>query len=154
MEIKTLHIELEAWATKNGWKGVTELITKHHLGDLLESLDGVTDGTEYGRRTHNNAQIIKRAFRGTTPKYIRHAAMLAPAVRAAMDAELDERKGEQFRVASSSKEHSEVICAVLTGAPLAVIQKEAMESIMSTALLAGLVVQIAHANQLVCKGQI
>jgi hypothetical protein len=149
MEIKTLHIELEAWADKKGWKCVTELITRHHLGDLLEVIDGVNDVSEYARRVHNNGQIIKRAFRGATPKYKRLAALLAPAVRAAIDTELAEQKDEQHRVAASSKEYSEVICAVLTGAPLAVIQKEAIEAINSIAVFVpGLVVQLAHADQL------
>lgn len=149
MEINTLHIELEAWAVKKGWKGVTELITRHHLGDLLETLDGVTDVSEFERRVHNNGQIIKRAFRGTTPKYKRHAALLASAVRAAINAELAVQKDEQHRVAAASKEHSEVICAVLTGAPLAVVQKEAIEAINSIAVFVpGLVVQFVHAGQL------
>ncbi len=45
-EIKTLAIELEEWALKDGkkggWKKIVPLITAHHYGDLLESLDGIT----------------------------------------------------------------------------------------------------------------
>lgn len=147
MEINTLHIELEAWAVKKGWKGVTELITRHHLGDLLETLDGITDASEFERRVHNNGQIIKRAFRGTTPKYKRHAALLASAVRAAIDAELAEQKAEQYEVAVLIRENSDVAGAVLTGAPVAVIQKEVMELINQAAMMAGLVVRVFPASQ-------
>lgn len=148
MEIKTLHIELEAWAAKKGWKYVVELITRHQQCELLETLDELVDGDEFARRVHNNKQRIQRAFDGTSKKHQLHAALLAPAVRAAIDAELAMQKDEQHRVAASSKEHSEVICAVLTGAPLAVIQKEAIEAINSIAVFVpGLVVQFAHVGQ-------
>lgn len=39
MEIKKLACELESWAQEKGWKTVTQLITPHHFGDLLQSLD-------------------------------------------------------------------------------------------------------------------
>lgn len=43
MEIKKLACELESWAQEKGWKTVTQLITPHHFGDLLHSLDDVSD---------------------------------------------------------------------------------------------------------------
>lgn len=43
MEIKKLACELEAWAQEKGWKTVTQLITPHHFGELLLSLDDVTE---------------------------------------------------------------------------------------------------------------
>lgn len=39
MEIKKLACELESWAQEKGWKTVTQLITPHHFGDLLQPLD-------------------------------------------------------------------------------------------------------------------
>ncbi|HGG5936396.1 TPA: hypothetical protein ACJI9R_004538, partial [Cronobacter sakazakii] len=66
MEIKKLGMELEQWAAEKGWKTITPMITTHHSGGLLESLS-VQDAKEYSRRLHNNAQIIKRAFRGDSP---------------------------------------------------------------------------------------
>lgn len=91
-EIKLLAIELEEWAMKDGrkggWKKIVPLITSHHYGDLLDSLADIVDPSEYVRRLHNNTQIIQRAFRNDTPNYRGQAAALAPAIRAAMDAEL------------------------------------------------------------------
>ncbi|MFP2504468.1 hypothetical protein [Buttiauxella gaviniae] len=147
MEINTLHIELEAWAAKKGWKYVVELITRHQQGDLLETLDDVVDGDEFARRVHNNKQRIQRAFDGTSKKHQLHAALLAPAVRAAIDAERAEQKDEQHMVATLIRENSDVAGAVLTGAPAAVIQKEAIELINHAAMMAGLVVQFVHAGQ-------
>lgn len=46
MEIKKLACELESWAQEKGWKTVTQLITPHHFGDLLQSLDDVSDPDE------------------------------------------------------------------------------------------------------------
>ncbi|BDS25170.1 hypothetical protein KAM576c_17890 [Enterobacter asburiae] len=54
MEIKKLACELESWAQEKGWKTVTQLITPHHFGDLLLTLNDVTDPDEYARRLHNN----------------------------------------------------------------------------------------------------
>ncbi|EPE0990874.1 hypothetical protein ACSG74_000383 [Cronobacter sakazakii] len=88
MEIKKLGMELEQWAAEKGWKTITPMITAHHSGGLLESLS-VQDAKEYSRRLHNNAQIIKRAFRGDSPKYRRNAEALSYAVKAAMNAELE-----------------------------------------------------------------
>lgn len=59
MEIKKLACELESWAQEKGWKTVTQLITPHHFGDLLQPLDNVTDSDEYARRLHNNKQITR-----------------------------------------------------------------------------------------------
>jgi hypothetical protein len=73
MEIKKLACELEEWAQEKGWKTVTQLITPHHFGDLLLSLNDVTDPDEYARRLHNNKQIIQRAFRNDTPNYLKQA---------------------------------------------------------------------------------
>lgn len=147
MEINTLHIELEAWAAKKGWKYVVELITRHQQGELLETLDDVVDGDEFARRVHNNKQRIQRAFDGTSKKHQLHAALLAPAVRAAIDAERAEQKDEQHMVATLIRENSDVAGAVLTGAPAVVIQKEAIELINHAAMMAGLVVQFVHAGQ-------
>ena len=47
MEIKKLACELESWAQEKGWKTVTQLITPHHFGDLLLTLNDVTDPDEY-----------------------------------------------------------------------------------------------------------
>jgi hypothetical protein len=50
-------------------------------------------------------------------------------------------------VATLIRENSDVAGAVLTGAPAAVIQKEAIELINHAAMMAGLVVQFVHAGQ-------
>lgn len=143
MKIKTLSLELESWA-KGRWKTAAELITNHHAGGLLLQLVGVTDPEEFARRLHNNTQIIQRAFRNDTPTYRRHAAALAPAVRAAIDAEQAEKTDQQSLVATANRECIEATSAVLTGKSPAVIQQETLEAIDALAQLAGVTVQIAH----------
>lgn len=134
-EIQTLAIELEEWALKDGkkggWKKITPLITAHHYGDLLESLDCKLSTTEYTRRLLNNTQIIQRAFRINTPNYHRQAAELAPAIRAAIDAELAAQRNAVYLAAIANRECVEATNAVLTGKPAAVIRKEAAEAIQA-----------------------
>lgn len=143
MDIKTLAIELEAWA-KGRWKTVVPLIAEHHHGDLLLPLTGINNAEEFARRLHNNTQIIQRAFRNDTPNYRRHAAALAPAIRSAMNAELARQDDTHTRVAIANRECIEATSAALTGKPLAVIQKETFEAIDALAQLAGVTVHIAH----------
>ncbi|MCU6199084.1 hypothetical protein KWI12_19705 [Citrobacter cronae] len=148
-EIKSLAIELEEWALKDGkkggWKKIVPLITAHHYGDLLESLDGIASPEEFTRRLHNNTQIIQRAFRNDTPNYNRQAAALAPAIRAAMESELAELHDVQNLVAIANKECIEATCAVLTGKPLQVIHKEAMEAIQALAeFIPGVTIKFEH----------
>lgn len=150
-EIKTLAIELEEWALKDGkkggWKKIVPLITAHHYGDLLESLDGITSPEEFARRLHNNTQIIQRAFRNDTPNYNRQAAALAPAIRAAMESELAELHDVHHLVAIANKECIEATSAVLTGKPMQVIHKEAVEAIQALAdLIPGVSIQFKHAG--------
>lgn len=150
-EIKTLAIELEEWALKDGkkggWKKIVPLITAHHYGDLLESLDSITSPEEFARRLHNNTQIIQRAFRNDTPNYNRQAAALAPAIRAAMESELTELHDVHNLVAIANKECIEATSAVLTGKPMQVIHKEAVEAIQALAdLIPGVSIQFKHAG--------
>lgn len=98
MEIKKLACELESWAQEKGWKTVTQLITPHHFGDLLQPLDNVTDPDEYARRLHNNKQIIQRAFRNDTPNYLKQAEALSYAIRAAIDNELAQKDCMHYRM--------------------------------------------------------
>ncbi|MEB4676059.1 hypothetical protein MXL54_14910 [Enterobacteriaceae bacterium G50] len=132
MEIKKIGTELEQWAAEKGWKTITPMITAHHSGDLLESLN-VQDAKEYSRRLHNNAQIIKRAFRGDTPKYRRNAEALSYAVRAAMDAELSEQAAGQLRAALANRECIEATNAVLMRKPKEIVRKETLEAIYALA---------------------
>lgn len=146
MNIKTLALELEDWAAKNGkqggWKKITPLITAHHHGNLLESLSSITSASEYARRLHNNTQIIQRAYRKSTPNYRRQAEALAPAVRAAMDLELEKQNTTFARVAMTNRECIEATNAALLNKPLPVIQREALEAIDALAQLAGVTVNI------------
>ena len=132
MEIKKLAAELEQWAAEKGWKTITPMITAHHLGDLLESLN-VQDAKEYSRRLHNNAQIIKRAFRGETAKYRRNAEALSYAVQSAMEQELEELAAEQLRAAIANRECIEATNAVLMRKPKDVVRKETLEAIHALA---------------------
>lgn len=144
MKIKMTGIELEAWA-KGRWKTAVEQITDHHHGDLLKPLAGIDDAEEFARRLHNNTQIIQRAFRNETPNYRRHAAALIPAIRAAIDADEAEKTDQQSLVATANRECIEATSAVLTGKPLAIIQREAIEAIAALAAVAGVRVQITPA---------
>lgn len=147
MDIKTLAIDLEAWA-KGRWKTVVPLIAEHHQGDLLLPLTGINNADEFARRLHNNTQIIQRAFRNDTPNYRRNAAALAPAIRAAMNAELARQDDTHIRVAIANRECIEATSAALTGKPLAVIQKETFEAIDALAQMAGVTVHIAHERRI------
>ncbi|WP_421513889.1 hypothetical protein [Enterobacter ludwigii] len=142
MEIKKLAYELESWAQEKGWKTVTQLITPHHFGDLLLSLEGVTDPEEYSRRLHNNKQIIQRAFRNDTPNYLKHAEALSYAVRTAIDNELAQKDCMHYRAAKVNKECIEATNAVFTGKPLPVIRREGLEAIDALAQLVGVKVHI------------
>ncbi|KJW76752.1 hypothetical protein, partial [Enterobacter hormaechei] len=115
MEIKKLACELESWAQEKGWKTVTQLITPHHFGDLLQSLDDVSDPDEYARRLHNNKQIIQRAFRNDTPNYLKQAEALSYAIRTAIDNELAQKDCMHYRAARVNKECIEATNAVFTG---------------------------------------
>lgn len=143
-EIKTLSIELEDWAKKRGWKKAAVMITEHHCGDLLESLANTINPDEYARRLHNNTQIIQRAFRNDTPNYRRQAAALAPAIRAAIEAELEEQNDVCTRAVLANKECIEATSAVLTGKPMQVIRKEGTEAIEAIAAACGLTIQIKN----------
>ncbi|HGV0045878.1 TPA: hypothetical protein ACNFPT_004176 [Enterobacter ludwigii] len=142
MEIKKLACELESWAQEKGWKTLTQLITPHHFGDLLLSLEGVTDPEEYSRRLHNNKQIIQRAFRNDTPNYLKHAEALSYAVRTAIDNELAQKDCMHYRAAKVNKECIEATNAVFTGKPLPVIRREGLEAIDALAQLVGVKVHI------------
>ncbi|ELY4519746.1 hypothetical protein SMZ75_002521 [Cronobacter muytjensii] len=145
MEIKKLGMELEQWAAEKGWKTITPMITAHHSGGLLESLS-VQDAKEYSRRLHNNAQIIKRAFRGDSPKYRRNAEALSYAVKAAMNAELEIAAAEQLRAAVANRECIEATNAVLMRKPKEIIRKETLEAINALAdLLPGYEVKLVPA---------
>jgi hypothetical protein len=132
MEIKKLGIELEQWAAERGWKTITPMITAHHSGNLLESLN-IQDAKEYSRRLHNNTQTIRRAFRGDSPKYRRNAEALSYAVQAAMDAELADLAAEQLRAAVANRECIEATNAVLMRKPKEIIRKETLEAIYALA---------------------
>ncbi|HHJ4541996.1 TPA: toxin YdaT family protein [Citrobacter freundii] len=148
-EIKSMALELEEWAMKDGrkggWKKIVPLITAHHYGDLLDSLADIVDPSEYARRLHNNTQIIQRAFRNDTPNYRGQAAALAPAIRAAMDAELAGQHDLHNLVAIANRECIEATSAVLTGKPMQVIRKETAEAIQALAdLIPGVSIQFNH----------
>lgn len=144
MEIKKLACELEEWAQEKGWKTVTQLITPHHFGDLLLSLNDVTDPDEYVRRLHNNKQFIQRAFRNDTPNYRKQAEALSYAIRAAIDNELEKNNCMHYRAAKVNKECIEATNAVFTGKPLPVIRREGLEAIDALAQLVGVKVHVMH----------
>lgn len=147
MEIKKLACELESWAQEKGWKTVTQLITPHHFGDLLQSLDDVSDPDEYARRLHNNKQIIQRAFRNDTPNYRKQAEALSYAIRTAIDSELAQKDCMHYQAARVNKECIEATNAVFTGKPKPVIRRETLEAIDALAQLAGVKVQIMHCHR-------
>ncbi|BCP69630.1 TPA: toxin YdaT family protein [Enterobacter bugandensis] len=147
MEIKKLACELESWAQEKGWKTVTQLITPHHFGDLLLTLNDVTDPDEYARRLHNNKQVIQRAFRNDTPNYLKQAEALSYAVRAAIDNELEQKDCMLYRAARVNKECIEATNAVFTGKPQPVIRRETLEAIDALAQLVGVKVQIMNSHR-------
>ncbi|NJQ19609.1 hypothetical protein HCO69_08175 [Pantoea sp. LS15] len=147
MEIKKLACELESWAQEKGWKTVTQLITPHHFGDLLQSLDNVTDPDEYARRLHNNKQIIQRAFRNDTPNYLKQAEALSYAIRTAIDNELAQKDCKHYQAARVNKECIEATNAVFTGKPQPVIRRETLEAIDALAQMAGVKVHILHCHR-------
>ncbi|HDT2078897.1 MULTISPECIES: hypothetical protein [Enterobacter] len=147
MEIKKLACELESWAQEKGWKTVTQLITLHHFGDLLLTLNDVTDPDEYARRLHNNKQVIQRAFRNDTPNYLKQAEALSYAVRAAIDNELEQKDCMLYRAARVNKECIEATNAVFTGKPQPVIRRETLEAIDALAQLVGVKVQIMNSHR-------
>lgn len=147
MEIKKLACELESWAQEKGWKTVTQLITPHHFGDLLLTLNDVTDPDEYARRLHNNKQVIQRAFRNDTPNYLKQAEALSYAVRAAIDNELEQKDCMLYRAARVNKECIEATNAVFTGKPQPVIRRETLEAIDALAQLVGVKVQIMTSHR-------
>ncbi|QGW86770.1 hypothetical protein EAAEB30_08750 [Enterobacter asburiae] len=142
MEIKKLACELESWAQEKGWKTVTQLITPHHFGDLLQSLDDVSDLDEYARRLHNNKQIIQRAFRNDTPNYLKQAEALSYAIRAAIDNELAQKDCMHYRAARVNKKCIEATNAVFTGKPQLVIRSETLEAIDALAQMVGVKVKL------------
>ncbi|HDC4472138.1 TPA: hypothetical protein O8T83_001491 [Enterobacter cloacae] len=142
MEIKKLACELESWAQEKGWKTVTQLITPHHFGDLLQSLDDVSDPDEYARRLHNNKQIIQRAFRKDTPNYRKQAEALSYAIRTAIDSELAQKDCMHYQAARVNKECIEATNAVFTGKPKPVIRRETLEAIDALAQLVGVKVKL------------
>ncbi|ELD3250955.1 hypothetical protein QUR14_001265 [Enterobacter hormaechei] len=146
MEIKKLACELESWAQEKGWKTVTQLITPHHFGDLLQSLDDVSDPDEYARRLHNNKQIIQRAFRNDTPNYRKQAEALSYAIRTAIDSELAQKDCMHYQAARVNKECIEATNAVFTGKSKPVIRRETLEAIDALAQLAGVKVKIMHCH--------
>src|SRR5690606_10177444 len=129
-----------------GWKTVTQLITPHHFGDLLQSLDDVSDSDEYARRLHNNKQIIQRAFRNDTPNYRKQAEALSYAIRSAIDSELAQKDCMHYQAARVNKECIEATNAVFTGKPKPVIRRETLEAIDALAQLAGVKVKIMHCH--------
>ncbi|WP_407226316.1 hypothetical protein [Enterobacter roggenkampii] len=147
MEIKKLAYELESWAQERGWKTVTQLITPHHFGDLLQSLDNVTDPDEYARRLHNNKQIIQRAFRNDTPNYLKQAEALSYAIRTAIDNELAQKDCMHYQAARVNKECIEATNAVFTGKPQPIIRRETLEAIDALAQLVGVKVQIMNSHR-------
>ncbi|WP_447782335.1 toxin YdaT family protein [Enterobacter asburiae] len=147
MEIKKLACELESWAQEKGWKTVTQLITPHHFGDLLLTLNDVTEPDEYARRLHNNKQVIQRAFRNDTPNYLKQAEALSYAVRAAIDNELEQKDCMLYRAARVNKECIEATNAVFTGKPQPVIRRETLEAIDALAQLVGVKVQIMNSHR-------
>lgn len=147
MEIKKLACELESWAQEKGWKTVTQLITPHHFGDLLLTLNDVTDPDEYARRLHNNKQVIQRAFRNDTPNYLKQAEALSYAVHAAIDNELEQKDCMLYRAARVNKECIEATNAVFTGKPQPVIRRETLEAIDALAQLVGVKVQIMNSHR-------
>ncbi|MHA0994591.1 toxin YdaT family protein [Enterobacter ludwigii] len=147
MEIKKLAYELESWAQEKGWKTVTQLITPHHFGDLLQPLDNVTDPDEYARRLHNNKQIIQRAFRNDTPNYLKQAQALSYAIRTAIDNELEHKECMLYQAARVNKECIEATNAVFTGKPQPVIRRETLEAIDALAQLVGVKIQITNSHR-------
>lgn len=147
MEIKKLACELESWAQEKGWKTVTQLITPHHFGDLLLTLNDVTDPDEYARRLHNNKQIIQRAFRNDTPNYLKQAEALSYAIRTAIDNELKQKDCMLYRAARVNKECIEATNAVFTGKPQLVIRRETLEAIDALAQLVGVKIQIMNSHR-------
>lgn len=148
MEIKMLALELEQWAAEKGWKTVTQLITPHHYGNLLESLEGISEPEEFSRRLHNNKQILQRAFRGDTPTYHKHAAALSYAVRVAIEEQQAQQHDEHHLAAVANRECIEATSAVLLRKPQAVIYRETVEAINQLAkFLPGVKVQLVHSSR-------
>lgn len=146
MDIKLLSVELESWA-EGRWKAVVPLITQHHCGDLLEALESITDADDYSRRLHNNTQRIQRAFRNDTANYRKQARELAPAVRAAIEAEQQQLHDEHSLIANANRECIEATNAVLMRKPKAVIHREGIEAIAALAELIGINIDLSHAQQ-------
>lgn len=146
MDIKLTAIELEAWA-EGRWKAVVPLITRHHHGDLLEQLDGISDADDYSRRLHNNTQRIQRAFRNDTANYRQQARELAPAVMAAIEAELQELHDVHSQIANANRECTEATNAVLMRKPKAVIYREGIEAITALADLIGIKIDLSRVQQ-------
>ncbi|HEY2454113.1 MAG TPA: toxin YdaT family protein [Scandinavium sp.] len=146
MDLKLIAVELEAWA-EGRWKAVVPLITKHHVGELLEVLDGITDADDYSRRLHNNTQRIQRAFRNNTANYRQQALDLAPAVMAAIDAEMQQLHDVHSQIANANRECTEATNAVLMRKPKTVIYREGIEAIAALADLIGINVDLSHARQ-------
>ncbi|HFK6808685.1 TPA: toxin YdaT family protein [Enterobacter hormaechei subsp. steigerwaltii] len=121
---------------------MTQLITPHHFGDLLQSLDDVSDPDEYARRLHNNKQIIQRAFRNDTPNYRKQAEALSYAIRTAIDSELAQKDCMHYQAARVNKECIEATNAVFTGKPKPVIRRETLEAIDALAQLVGVKVKL------------
>ncbi|MEM5357697.1 toxin YdaT family protein [Enterobacter kobei] len=121
---------------------MTQLITPHHFGDLLQSLDDVSDPDEYARRLHNNKQIIQRAFRNDTPNYRKQAEALSYAIRTAIDSELAQKDCMHYQAARVNKECIEATNAVFTGKPKPVIRRETLEAIDALVQLVGVKVKL------------
>lgn len=146
MDIKLLAVELESWA-EGRWKAVVPMITKHHYGDLLELLEGISDADDYTRRLHNNTQRIQRAFRKETANYLKQARELAPAVMAAIEAEMQQLHDVHSQIANANRECTEATNAVLMRKSKAVIHREGIEAISALAELIGINIDLSHAQQ-------
>ncbi|MCT6962720.1 toxin YdaT domain-containing protein, partial [Salmonella enterica subsp. enterica serovar Typhimurium] len=86
--------------------------------------------------------IYHRWIEGRTPQHCEKLLELAPAIKAAIEAEQRNRTDLHSSVANTNRECIEATSAKLTGQPQSIVRKEAIEAINELANLADLTVHI------------
>lgn len=135
-QIQTIAFSL---AAKVGQAAAAAMITEkyHELG-------GGNLPLVVGNIWNNQQNIFHRWLEGRTSHQRLKIRELAPAIRAASEADLAERNERQIRAAITNRECIEATNAVLMGEPPAVVQKETFEAIDALAQLAGVTVHITY----------
>lgn len=135
-QIQTLALSL---AAKVGQAAAATMITEEY-----HKLGGGNLPLVPGKIWNNQQNIFHRWLEGRTPHQRLKIRELAPAIRAAHEAELAQQQDTKVRAAIANRECIEATSAVLTGQPQAVIRQETLEAIDALAQLAGVTVHIAH----------